>query len=381
MIRAHRRHAAVAVLAVAGMLLAGCAADASAATSQPSKKGPVTFAVSGPETGIDAEYGGFWKKGFALAVDQINAKGGLDGRRVKLDWYDSQSDPKQSVTVAQQIVGDPNVIAELGDFSSPASMAATPTYQAAGLVQYAFTSSSPDFTKGGSVAFAPTLDQNVIASAQADDAVKLGTRLAVLYQNTDWGQTTFDIFTRQAKKKGATITASSSYLPTSTDFRAVIQQAEASKPQLLVILGYDPDESAIIKQARQSGWDVPVFTAQFSQTAIGLTGKASDGVYTTDSWWPESDDPAVKAFTDAFQARYHQLPNTFEASAYDSIYQLVAAAKAGGATRAGVLKGLVADKKLPSVQFGPFAFGADRRPPAVPLFTLRVKNGTLVKVS
>ncbi|GAA3754644.1 ABC transporter substrate-binding protein [Microbacterium kribbense] len=372
-----RRYAAVAVLATAAMLMAGCAGTAAASPGD----GPITFAVSGPATGINAEYGGFWKRGFAVALDEVNAVGGVNGRHVKLDWYDSQSDPKQSVTVAQQIVADPHVIAEIGDFSSPASMAATPIYQANGLLQYAATSSSPDFTKGGTVAFAPELSQAVTAAAQADAAVKVSKKIAVLYQNTDWGTTTFGIFKKRATANGATLTATSSYLPTSTDFRSVLQNVKASDPDLLYIIGYDPDESAIIKQARQIGWSVPVFASQFSKTAIGLTGAASEGVYTTDAWWPESDVPAVKSFVAAFQKKYDgDLPNQFEAGAYDAVTELVAAVKQGGATRAGVLKGIVADKKLPSVRFGDFAFGADRRPPAIPMITLVVKDGVLTRV-
>jgi hypothetical protein len=86
--------------------------------------GPVYFGVSGPVTGPNAEYGRLWKQGFDLALTKINAAGGINGHPVALKWEDSQSDPKQTVPIAQKFVDDREIIADLGDFSSPASMTA-----------------------------------------------------------------------------------------------------------------------------------------------------------------------------------------------------------------------------------------------------------------
>jgi branched-chain amino acid transport system substrate-binding protein len=119
------------VAAAAALALTACGnvgGDAAAPTS-----GTVYFGVSGPVTGPNAEYGRLWKQGFDLALAKINAAGGIDGRQVALKWEDSQSDPKQTVPIAQKFVDDREVIAELGDFSSPASMAASAVYQDAGL--------------------------------------------------------------------------------------------------------------------------------------------------------------------------------------------------------------------------------------------------------
>jgi len=96
---------------------------------------PILLGVSGPLTGPNAQYGTQWKQGFDLALDEIQAAGGINGRKLTYNFEDSQSDPRQSVAIAQKFVSDPRVVLELGDFSSPASMAASPIYQRAGLVQ------------------------------------------------------------------------------------------------------------------------------------------------------------------------------------------------------------------------------------------------------
>src|SRR6187549_2212601 len=152
---------------------------------------PIYLGVSGPLTGPNAQYGAQWKQGFDLALDEINGGGGIKGRPLAYVFEDTQSDPRQSVAVAQKFVADPKIVAELGDFASPASMAASPIYQRAGLVQFGFTNSHPDFTKGGDYMWSNSISQSDNAPILADYAIKdLGLKkLAVLHLNTDWGRT------------------------------------------------------------------------------------------------------------------------------------------------------------------------------------------------
>ena len=88
---------------------------------------PITIGVSGPLTGQNAQYGAQWKKGFDLALEEVN-KAGIKGRPLQYVFEDSQADPRQTVAIAQKFVGDPKIVVELGDFSSTASMAASSIY-------------------------------------------------------------------------------------------------------------------------------------------------------------------------------------------------------------------------------------------------------------
>src|SRR5580704_19600710 len=124
-----KRAAAIAVLTCLG---------ATAASAQATGE-PVVIGVSGPLTGQNAQYGAQWKKGFDLALEEVNARGGVRGRPLQYVFEDSQADPRQTVAIAQKFVGDPKIVVEVGDFSSTASMAASPIYQRAGLVQFGFT--------------------------------------------------------------------------------------------------------------------------------------------------------------------------------------------------------------------------------------------------
>ena len=180
-------------------LQSGAAAVALATTigfaqaSEPAGE-PVYLGVSGPLTGPNAQYGAQWKQGFDLALDQINGSGGVKGRPLRYIFEDTQSDPKQTVAVAQKFVADKRIVAELGDFASPASMAASPIYQRAGLVQFGLTNSHPDFTKTGDFIWSNSVSQADEQPLNAAFAVKrLGfRRIAVLHLNTDWGRTSKD---------------------------------------------------------------------------------------------------------------------------------------------------------------------------------------------
>src|ERR1700761_966527 len=162
--------------------------------------------VSGPLTGPNAQYGAQWKRGFDLALETINGKGGVKGQPLAYDFQDSQSDPRQSVSVAQKFVADPRIIIELGDFSSPASMAASPIYQRAGLVQFGFTNSHPNFTKGGDYMWSNSISQADETPRLGKHAADLGLKkLAVLHLNTDWGRAAEKIFVETAPKYGIAI--------------------------------------------------------------------------------------------------------------------------------------------------------------------------------
>lgn len=206
------------------LLAASAITLATTAVAAPPSGDPILIGVSGPLTGQNAQYGAQWKAGFDLALDEINSHNGINGRPLNYVFEDSQSDPRQSITIAQKFVNDPRILIELGDFSSPASMAASPIYQHAGLVQLGFTNSHPDFTKGGDYIWSPSVSQADAQPLLADLAVKtLGLkRVAVLYLNTDWGRTSKDVFVKAANERGAQVVAAEGYQPTEKDFRATL---------------------------------------------------------------------------------------------------------------------------------------------------------------
>ncbi len=376
-----RRALLTGSVAVAAVVATGCSAStATPGGTTSDASGPIYFGVSGPKTGVNAEYGKAWEQGFAIALKEINASGGINGRQVALKWEDSQADPKQSVPIAEKFVADKTIIAELGDFASGASMAASSVYQDNKLVQFGFTNSNPKFTDGGDRMWSTSLTQEHYQIGNVDGILADGhKKVSLLYLQSDWGKTSFDIFTARAKEKGLEILYSTPIQQDGTDFRPVLIRARDANPDAVVHIGYAPDGGLVVKQLRGLGFTKPFYGGQITQQYIDVGGAAAEGTILHDTFLVSDPTPRVAAFVAKYRADYNADPGFFQASAYDALNLIVAAAKAGGATREGVFKGL-SDKntKYPTVLLGDFSFNDKRRPAGAPLKKIVVQGGKFV---
>jgi branched-chain amino acid transport system substrate-binding protein len=341
---------------------------------------PVIVGVSGPLTGQYAQYGADWKRGFDLALAEVNGAGGIGGRPLAIDFQDTQSDPRQSVAVAQRFAGDPRVVMELGDFSSAASMAASPIYQRARLVQFGFTNSHPDFTKGGDYMWSNAPNQADDMPILADFAIKkLGFRkLAVLFINGDWGRTSKDIFLHAAADRGAAVVASEGYLPTEQDFRSTLVRVRDAGPDALILISYYPDGAQIVRQARTMGLTQPVVAtgSVYSPKFLELGGPEVEGVYTNANFFPEDPRPVVQRFVAGFRAMYGTDPGSYNARAYDAMVVAATVMRRFGADRQAIHNGLGKVRDVPSVLFGTVTFDpVTRRVSAPSSVDLVVKDG------
>ncbi|MCU1415120.1 MAG: transporter substrate-binding protein [Microbacteriaceae bacterium] len=372
------RNVAVASIAtVAIVSLAACASGASA-SSDSSKKSTVYFGVSAAETGPYAAYGEQFKEAFDLAVEQVNAKGGINGHPVALKYEDSQSDPKQSVAVAQKFVQDSSISLVFGDYSSAASIPASPIYTAGKLVQYGFNNSNPDFTlKGSEYQWSTSVTTNSTYEWEADYIKKQGIKsVGVTYLDTaDWGIPAYAAFKAEAKKIGLKITDAEGVLDSSDDYRPSLSNAVAGNPQAFVHIGYGPDAAKIVTQLRAIGYKGKFYGGQDEQSFDG-TADATGSIAGAEFL---ETNPAknVASFVKAFKKKYPSETDVtgFEAGAYDALNVAVAAAKIGGTTRAGILKGFKKVKNVPSVVYGTITFDQSTRRPAAPKLTPTVLKG------
>lgn len=388
----HRSRAALAASAalVVAVGLSACSGSALSSAgsggggSSSSAKSTVTFGVSAAQTGQYATYGEQFKEAFDLAVKQVNAAGGIDGHPVALKYQDSQSDPKQSVTVAQQFVGDSDISLVFGDYSSAASIPASPIYTAGKLVQYGFNNSNPDFTaKGSEYQWSTAITTSASYAWTADYIKKQGVNsVGVTYLNTaDWGIPAYAAFKAEAAKIGLKITDAEGVLDSSDDYRPSLTKAVAGKPDAFVHIGYGPDAAKIVTQLRSIGYEGTFYGGQDEQSFDGT--KAAEGSVIGSEFVSTSTDPKVQAFVSAFKKAYPKESEVtlFEAGAYDALNVAVAAAKAGGTSRAGILKGFQELKGVPSVVYGTITFDQATRRVATPTLTpVVLKDGKWVEI-
>ncbi|MGE0750334.1 MAG: ABC transporter substrate-binding protein [Variibacter sp.] len=361
-------------LAAAALALLGAPADGLAQS-----KTSVVIGVGGPLTGQYAQYGAQWKKGFDLALDEINANGGINGRPLEYVFEDTQSDPRQTVNVARKFVSDDRIVCEVGDFSSAASMAASPIYQAAGMVQFGFTNSHPNFTKGGDFVWSNAVNQADEMPLLADFVRDLGLkRIAVLFINSDWGRTAKDILEKAVKERGGEVVGAEGYLADEKDFRSAIVRVRDSNPDGIALISYYPDGAQITRQIKNAGLKQPIVAggSVYSPKFLELGGDAVNGVLTTVPFFPGDPRPEVQKFVKSFEAKFKVEPDAYNGRAYDTFILLADVMRQFGMDRKAIQQGLTKIKDVPSVVYGRVTFNPATRRVANPhVSRIMVKDG------
>ena len=294
----------------------------------------VKIGLSAPLTGDWAEYGNDFKRSVTMVMDRVNRMGGVHGRRIELVILDSRGDPKESVLIAEKLVSDPDVIAEIGDFSSSSCMAAAPIYEKANMTQLSPTSSHMGFTQKGKNMFRVVATQGYEGPYNARWAVKdLGKKkLATIYINNDWGVDANKYFSQEARQLGAEMVAEEAFVPGEKDFTAILTKVKRLKPDLIYLPTFYADAAAILNQAKRMRFQ-PVVMANsslFSQKTIELGGKAVEGIIIPANYFGADPRPAAKEFTREYQAHYGAVPNQFAALAYDAANLMIAALHKAG---------------------------------------------------
>ena len=342
---------------------------------------PIRYGVSGPFSGDRAAYGTVWKKGMDMATAEINAAGGIKGRPLELVYEDTQSDPKQSVPVAQKFVDDPRIIAELGDFASAASMAASPIYERGKLIQFGLTNSDPKFTKGGQYMYSTAPTMQMDAALMADITLKrLGKQAAVFYQASDWGDTSQQVFVERYKSQGGKVVALENYLLTDKDYHSVLSKARRANPDVLVLFSYYTDGALLLLQAQDVGLKGKILAATscYSNKFVELGGAAVDGSVMSVLFFPDDPRPDIQRFVKDYKARYNETPDQYAARAYDAVKIVAWGTGQGGATREGIRKAFLSGSTVPSLLFGSFKFDAERRVAHYDEALITVKGGKFI---
>jgi branched-chain amino acid transport system substrate-binding protein len=345
-------------------------------------KDPVVIGVGGPLTGAQAQYGLAWKKGFDLALDEINSGSGIQGRKLVIDFEDTQNLPAQTVAVAQKFIADPKVLLATGDFSSTSSMAASPLYQRAGLVQFGFNNSNPKFTDGGDYIWSNSPSQSSEAPAHAAYVRDLGLKKVALFQlNTDWGKVTGDLTVAALTKFGVAVVVREAYLADNQDFKPLITKAKAAGVDGIVLVSYENDAALIVQQVRGQGVTLPIVANGSNATAgfLKLGGAAAEGTFVAGDFASDDPRPEVQVFAKKWKAKYNEELDYFAVHAYDSLKLAAAVLNASNLDRASVKDAFARVKDVPSVIYGKVSFNsANRRVDEFLGARLVVKDGKLV---
>jgi branched-chain amino acid transport system substrate-binding protein len=312
----------------------GAAAAAGAAATQSSAS--IKFAAAMPLSGPNSEGGQRMRDGIQLAVNEINASGGIAGKTVTVDYYDDEGKPEAAASVAQKIVSDPDVFAVIGHINSSATLAALPLYARAGLTEISGNSSNPDITHQGyknffRVIINDSLQGPIVARYAIETLGK--TKLALIYENTDYGKGVVDAMTPVVTQDGASIVASETYTKVQDkDFSAQLTKIKAAGPDALVHIGEYGEGGPIFGQAYRLGLTTDpnlaklAFDGDRQPALIELAGQdAVQGLLLFAAFNSLSDLQA----TQEFAAKLGHPPTEQEANNYDIVYILKKAIEQG----------------------------------------------------
>lgn len=353
------RKKAVSSLALLALALAGAGM---AHAAQPS----VRIGYQLPLTGNTAQYGQDFKAAAEIALKEFNASGRIPVP-VEIVFEDSRSDAKEAVSIARKFADDPSIVGVLGDFTSTVSMASAQVYKRAGLSQLSQTASHPDYTKISKWQFRNITNQDQEGPFNADWIASQGfKKVAVIGEQTDWGQSAVQAFEKKAKENGIEVVFSEYFNRGIPDFRSLITKVDRVHPDAIYGAIFYEDAAQFLKQLHQLGVKAPVFSssAAYNEQLIKLAGKDADGLRLTSTFLPTVDAENVRHFVTAWKAvRNGEEPGQFPAQAYDATNIMLAAVARTypDATRDNVRQALAETKDFPGVT-GSTTFDADREP-------------------
>jgi branched-chain amino acid transport system substrate-binding protein len=335
-------------------------------------------------TGAQATFGQSNDRGVQLAVEEINAAGGVLGQPLRIITKDNQSKPGETSTVVRELITRNKVVALIGEVASGRSLEAAPIAQRSGIPMISPASTNEKVTEVGDHIFRVCFIDPFQGTVCAKFARKnLGaTKAAILTDvSKDYSMGLTKSFRAEFTKEGGVITGEQSYSGGDKDFNAQLTAIKADNPQVIFLPAYYTEAPLIMRQARQLGITAPFVGGDGwdSPELIEVGGSSAEGNYFSNHFSEQSKDPLVVAFVDACRKKYKVDPDAMVALGYDSVYLLADAMKRAGTTDpAKVSAALAATKDFPGVT-GKITLDAHRNP-TKPAVMLQVKNGKFAYV-
>jgi branched-chain amino acid transport system substrate-binding protein len=367
----------VALAAVAAT--SACGQGVLGASGKGDDKGPIVLGMNAPMSGSSAEIGPYMKNGAQLAIDELNAKGGVLGRKLELRVEDDACDPKTAAAAANKLVAA-GVKASVGGYCSGATLPTLPVFDRAGIPMVIPAANSTDLVaqKLKHVFLINGTGDQQTSAAMAWLQKSGAKKVAVMHDNTSYAK---DIAVRTAteldKPGGPDKAAIEAVNPGESDYSAKVTSVTKANPDFIYWTGYYQEGGLLIRQFRQAGYKGKVMIADGSvdpKIVKIAQGDAAEGLYATMTQMPDTLQGA-QSWVDSYKKKFGSDPGPYSPQSYDAV-RVVAEAmtKAGGTDGDKVAKALEGVDGF-QIFSGPLKFTADHRLSAGGFVILVVKDG------
>ncbi|RLT11383.1 MAG: ethanolamine utilization protein EutJ [Planctomycetota bacterium] len=285
-------------------------------------------------TGSEATFGQSTDNGIKLAVDEINAAGGINGKQIRLITYDDKGDAREAGTAVTRLTTKDGVVAVLGEVASGLSLAGAPVCQESGVPMVTPSSTNPKVTKIGDmifrVCFIDPFQGSVCAKFASEHAgLKAGKAAILTDQASPYSVGLQEEFQKAFEKLGGKVVTKQTYQAGDQDFSAQLTAIRSSEPDVVFVPGYYTDVGNVALQARKLGLTTPLLGGDgWDSSKLGeIAGSAIDGCFYSNHYSQEDPNPRVQEFIKKYSERHKQTPDGLAALGYDAARILFAAMK------------------------------------------------------
>lgn len=348
-------------------MVSGCSSNNSAATTTTTPaSGTIKIGGLAPLTGNLSIYGIATNNGVKLAIDEINANGGVLGKKLEYIVYDEKGDATEAVNAYNKLVTNDKIVALIGDVTSTPSIAVAQQAAKDGIPMITATGTAADITKAGKnifrVCFIDPYQGEVMASYASK---KLNAKKAAILYNTsdDYSIGLTNSFEATAKTLNLTVVDKEGYAKGDVDFKSQLTKIAAANADVLFIPVYYEDAALIAVQAKAAGIKAVMLGADGWD---GIVDKISDktaieNAYFCCGYSAESTDTKLQAFIKKYNETYKEAPKGFSAQGYDAVYLLAQAMKDAGSTDKTAVVNALTNINFTGIT-GTIKFDAERNP-------------------
>jgi branched-chain amino acid transport system substrate-binding protein len=288
-----------------------------------------------PLTGSQAKFGEIEKRSFEMAAEEINAKGGVNGKKIELLFEDDTGKPDVGRSGVEKLISREKVPVITGGYSSSVTAAAAPVAQQFKVPFVICTGSADDVTeKGYDYVFRvnpPASEYPNAVKSFLQAVAKDVKTVALLYENSAFGQSSSKSFEEDAKGAGLKIIVKEGYQAGAIDFKPVLTKVKAANPDMIYMVSYVMDASLLMRQSKELHINPKMFVGggagftlpEFAKSA----GDAADGVYSATLWVDTLPFPGAKQYSDNFKKKYGSETEYHGAEAYATMYVVADALK------------------------------------------------------
>ena len=295
--------------------------------AQVSAQEPIKLGIPLPLTGTNAKFGEIEKRSYEIAMEEINASGGIKGKKVALEFEDSQGKPEVARSIVERLIDVKKQPVVFGEYSSSCSKAIAAVANERKVPYLVVTGATDDITQQNYkyvFRLNPTNAYYAGGLMSFMNQIVKPASIAILYESSDFGTSGAEDMVKQAGKNNIKVLLKEQYEKGAVDFRPILSKVKAARPDVIYMVSYVMDAALLMRQIKELRIDAKLYAGGAAGFAIPefiqSAKEASELVMTATLWSPQIAYPRAKEFAEKYKKRYGDYPSYHGAEAYSALY-------------------------------------------------------------